>query len=130
MIGEGELAKSIKERVKRYNLEEKVVFLGTTNKVNELYNAMDCFVLPSRYEGLPVCGIEAQTNGLYCLFSSTITEELKNSEHVKFISIENLEEWKESILKIDSNNRSLSNEIINKYEIKKITNKIIRIINN
>lgn len=129
LIGEGELKEKIENKVREYKLEDRVIFYGTTDKVYELYNAMDCFVLPSKYEGLPVCGIEAQANGLYCLFSNTITNELKNSNCVKFIGIDNVDEWKKEILNVNEYNRTISKDICNKYDIKKICKVITGILN-
>ena len=77
-----------------------MIFLGTTDKIHEYYQAMDVFLLPSKFEGLPVVGIEVQANGLPCLFSKNITEELKINENVSFLDIDNIEAWKDCILKI------------------------------
>src|SRR5262249_24533295 len=58
-------------------LGEHVRFLGVRGDVPRLLRgAMDVFLLPSRYEGLPLAGIEAQAAGLPCILSNTITEEL------------------------------------------------------
>lgn len=64
------------KKIRDYGIEDKVEFLGLREDVNLLMSAMDCFVLPSRYEGLPIVGIEAQAIGLPCFFSDTITREL------------------------------------------------------
>lgn len=37
---------------------------------------MDCMILPSLYEGLPMVGVEAQCSGLPVIFSDTITKEV------------------------------------------------------
>ena len=52
LVGDGELNSEIRERVKSYNLSDNVIFYGTTGKVNELYQAMDCFVFPSHLKTL------------------------------------------------------------------------------
>ena len=54
---------------------EKTLFLGQMADVSGWYQAMDCFVLPSLFEGLPVVGIEAQAAGLPCFFSDQVTDE-------------------------------------------------------
>ena len=61
-------------------------FVGNVGNVNEWYQAFDCFVLPSIWEGLPVVGVEAQTADLPCFFSSSITREIGLSDRVTFPS--------------------------------------------
>ena len=76
LIGDGELKSYIIEKVKNYGLEDRVIFTGVRSDVNELLQAMDIFVFPSIYEGLPVTVIEAQAAGLLCIISDTITDEV------------------------------------------------------
>ena len=75
LVGEGPLEELIKEKVKKLNIEDKVLFLGFRNDINELLNAMDIFILPSISEGLPVSLIEAQSNGLLIYASTGVSKE-------------------------------------------------------
>lgn len=122
LIGDGELRKTIEEKVVNRGLHDKVLFLGNRNDVADLYNVMDIFLLPSHYEGLPVVGVEAQANGLKCLFSDKVTEETKLIEETMFIPL-NLECWKKVICNIDyvSNRKMVSVQVVNNenYDIKK-----------
>lgn len=59
------------------SLENVVYFLGMRNDVPQLMQAMDVFLLPSHFEGLPVVGIEAQAAGLPSFF---LIQLLKKSE--------------------------------------------------
>lgn len=100
LIGNGELEKNIKDQVKKLNLHQKVIFLGTTDKVEDYFQIMDIFLLPSRFEGLPIVGIEAQASGLKCFFSNSITKEVEISNLCEFLNINVFPlEWTESILK-------------------------------
>lgn len=65
LIGEGELEKEIRSLIDELGLENNVLFLGLRNDVNELMQAMDVFILPSKFEGLGIVLIEAQTSGLF-----------------------------------------------------------------
>jgi len=76
LIGTGELEQSVEEKARALGLRDKVLFLGQMADVSEWYQAMDCFVLPSLFEGLPVVGIEAQAAGLPCFFSDRVTDEV------------------------------------------------------
>lgn len=87
LIGDGPLRNEIKEKVKHLNIENKVIFINMTDRPEDYYQAMDCFLLPSLYEGLPVVGVEAQINGLRCYFANTITNEVKISDNVIFLSL-------------------------------------------
>ena len=106
LSGTGELENSIREKVKALNIEDKVIFLGFRKDVNCLLNVMDVFLLPSVYEGLPLCAIEAQTSGLPTVVSKAIPEEANISD--SFCRIDNFytERWVEKILGIKSVDRS------------------------
>ena len=99
MIGVGELEQAAKEKARSLGLEEKVLFLGQIANVNEWYQAMDCFVLPSLFEGLPVVGIEAQAAGLPCFFSDRVTDEVLLTPDARRISLDaSNEDWSKEIL--------------------------------
>ena len=99
LIGQGNLKKKIVKKVEELGLKDNVIFTGQINNVSDYYNAMDIFILPSLYEGLPVVGIEAQANGLLCEFSTDMTKETKVLNTTRFISLkETPENWAKIIL--------------------------------
>ncbi len=75
IIGYGELEKPMLEKVRDYEMEDNVLYLGRTEDIRRFYNAFDCFLLPSLYEGVPVVGIEAECCGLPMFFSTEISKE-------------------------------------------------------
>jgi glycosyltransferase involved in cell wall biosynthesis len=77
LVGEGELRPAIEAKVARLGLHDRVIFAGSRSDVPRMMmGAMDTLILPSRVEGLPVVGIEAQAAGLGILLSDFITTEL------------------------------------------------------
>lgn len=77
LVGDGDLRPDIATKVERLGLSQRVVFAGPRDDVPRLMlGAMDVFVLPSWFEGLPLVGIEAQAAGLPCILSNEITQEL------------------------------------------------------
>ena len=117
LIGEGELKEKIQKKVEEMNMQNSVIFLGTTDKVQNYLQAMDLFALPSRFEGLPVVGIEAQASGTKCLFSSNITKETKITDNTEFLDM-NIQEWKKRILNCKNMSRKYKNVIDDRYNIK------------
>lgn len=97
LIGEGERMKLIRSEVEKMGIEGKVRFTGTRSDVAKLYSAMDVFCLPSFYEGLPVVALEAQANGLPCLFSDRMTKEVVLTPGARQLSIENPEPWVKAV---------------------------------
>ena len=94
LVGVGEKEEEIKKQVADLGLEQKVKFLGNRNDANELYQAMDIFVMPSFFEGVPVVGVEAQFADLPCVFSDKVPQEVKFHSKTKFVSLnEPLQYW-------------------------------------
>lgn len=131
LLGTGELEKEIKEKVIQKGLDKNVIFLGVKSNINDYYQAMDIFILPSLFEGLPIVGIEAQASGLKCVFSDNVTREVDITGNVEFLSIEKPEEWKNCILNLKTakNIRNNQKETIEQrgYDIKNQTKQIERI---
>lgn len=94
----GSYINDIKHKVVKYHLDDCVKFLGPRNDVPDLMQAMDCFILPSLFEGLPMVGIEAQTAGLPCWFSDVITKEVAVTNLAHYISLnKSPAEWADEI---------------------------------
>ena len=102
-LGGGELQEQIAAKVKEFNLEKKVIFAGIVNNVKEHMDAMDIFLLPSLYEGLPCVCVESQANGLPNMLSSNITKEVALNTAVCFLEIISAEEWADMVLEIYAN---------------------------
>ena len=94
LIGEGELEEELKEYSKELGIINNVIFYGVSDCINQFYSAMDFFVFPSLFEGMPNTVIEAQTSGLQCIVSDSVTKECKITDKVKFKSLQNSAEVK------------------------------------
>lgn len=128
LIGEGERMKLIRSEVEKMGIEGKVRFTGTRSDVAKLYSAMDVFCLPSFYEGLPVVALEAQANGLPCLFSDRMTKEVVLTPGARQLSIENPEPWVKAVQEAQRQNTcalperydiAFEGEILKNFYIKK-----------
>ena len=100
-VGKGaELENNIR-KAKSLGIEEKVIFLGLRDDVNDVLQAFDVFVFPSLYEGLGLAVVEAQASGLPCLISDTITDEVSCTKSVFFMSRDLApEEWAKEVVKL------------------------------
>lgn len=97
LIGDGGLRNGLAAQAKEAGIENAVYFLGRQENVNELYQMMDLFVLPSNFEGLPISLIEAQAAGLNCLCSDTVSRDSDINGNIKFIPLD-IENWSKEII--------------------------------
>lgn len=101
LIGEGELEQDIRNKVMALGLEDSVRFMGKQKDTSKFYQAMDCFVLPSRYEGLGVVAIEAQACSVPVICSTAVPKDAKITSSVKFIELdESSSNWADSVLDV------------------------------
>ena len=120
LIGEGSLRSKIEKKVVEKGLKNSIIFLTKRNDMEYLYQVMDLFVLPSLYEGLPVSCLEAQVNGLECIVSRTVTDELKKQTIGSIITMLPLEKkvWMQNIVSCKIRQTSISQHINNdNYDI-------------
>lgn len=75
LVGGGADMPKIQAKVQELGIAERVRFLGVRSDVADLMQAMDVFVFPSLYEGLPVTMVEAQASGLPCIISDKVPPE-------------------------------------------------------
>jgi len=76
LIGDGPLRSMIEARVAGYSLEKHFVFAGLRPDVPRLMKgAMDLFLFPSHYEGLPLTLLEAQAAGIQSIASDAVSRE-------------------------------------------------------
>lgn len=74
-VGNGEQMTAVRSKAHEFGLDSSIKFLGVRDDVNELYQAFDVLLLPSKYEGLPVTGVETQALGLPMVASTEISDE-------------------------------------------------------
>lgn len=87
LVGKGELEEDIRKKVRDLEMEDAVMFTGIRSDIQELLQAMDVFVLPSRFEGLGIVAIEAQAAGLRIFTSNQIPDEAKVTELLEKINL-------------------------------------------
>ena len=75
LVGGGEDMPKMQAKAQKLGISERVRFLGVRSDVADLMQAMDVFVFPSLYEGLPVTMVELQAAGLPCLISDKVPPE-------------------------------------------------------
>lgn len=127
LVGQGELESEIKNEIALHDLDDSVKFLGVRKDIPQLLSTMDGFVFPSLYEGMPNTVIEAQTNGLPCLISDTITKEAAVTKLVDFENINNDPSiWSNKIINMinkNSNKKRINASIVmkqNNYDVAEV----------
>ena len=100
IIGDGKLKDAMFRKIHDYGVEHEVIYLGVREDIQQFYNAMDCFLLPSLYEGLSVAGVEAECCGLPVFFSDQVPPESSPCEDLGcFIGLDkSASEWSRIIL--------------------------------
>lgn len=91
-------------------VSDRFVFAGQQADMRSVYSALDCLVMPSLFEGLPLTAVEAQVNGLPCVLSDTVTVDCSISTGVRFVPLSNPAGWVDAIVNADRARTSLVGE--------------------
>lgn len=130
IVGDGELYNDLIIHIRDLKIEDKVLLLPSTSKIEDYYQAMDIFVLPSLYEGLGIVNIEAQACGLKTIVSERVPEIAKISDLLSFVNLSDGEKaWANEIIKSKDYERKEQKDILAKsgYDIDTECEKLIDI---
>lgn len=128
LCGTGEMMDLIVEQTIKFNIQNKVSFMGNVSNIYELMQGMDCAILPSFYEGFPVVTVEAQCSDLPIFVSDNITKETQITNAISYISLQDSsKKWADIILEKSSSykRQNMSDVIIDSgFDISNIAKKL------
>lgn len=131
LVGGGDLMPVISKRIEELGIKDNVIITGMVSDYAQYYNVMDVFVFPSKWEGLPISVVEAQTTGLKCFISNKITNEVCLTDLVERLPIDKGPcIWADVVLKSVFNRKDVTAQIINAgFDIKTTSNELIDFYN-
>ena len=88
LIGGGELKNELKNQIGELGLKPDACCMSWQDNVQDYFQIMDVFCLPSRFEGLGITSVEAQAAGLKCLLSDTIPKEAGVTDLAVFLPLD------------------------------------------
>ncbi len=130
LLGEGEDRPMLEQKIRDMGLEHHVIMTGNVTNVADYLSAMDVFVFPSLFEGLPLSILEVQANGLPCVISTGVPKDVFLTDLLKPLALSDPKKnWVETILSArrgdtESYNRLLRNS---DYAVEQAMGKIYRI---
>ena len=121
-IGDGDIKQQIENKVKKLNINN-IIFLGTRQDISKIMKASDIFILPSKWEGLPITALEALASKLKLLLSNTYgnrTVYKYNKENVELFELFDKTDLSNKILNSSFN----FSEIKNFFTLEKMVKKL------
>ena len=117
LVGTGKLEDTIKLKAEEMGIKKSICFTGAVTDVHKYLSAMDLFLFPSIYEGLPVAIVEAQASGLRILISDSISPDCVLTDLVtRKALLSPVAEWVSelvsSYLAIERDDRSVYSQIV------------------
>ena len=99
MLGEGPDRPMLEQKIRDMGLQDHVVMTGNVANVADYLSAMDVFVFPSLFEGLPLSILEVQANGLPCVISDGVPEDVFLTDLIRPLSLnQDKQLWLDAIL--------------------------------
>lgn len=130
LVGKGKLEQQIRTKAWELGILDSVIFAGVRSDVPHLLSAMDVFVMPSFYEGMPNTVIEAQATGLPCIIADTITREANITGLVEYLQLNNADLWADRVLSAIRDDRIDTKDsfIANKYDIESVVDEFVKYV--
>lgn len=101
LIGTGDLLEQVQHQARELQLADRIVFAGVRRDMPAAYRAMDAFLLPSLFEGLPVVLVEAQASGLPCFAADTVDRGVAFTPNLRYLPLNDPAAWGRAAAKAD-----------------------------
>lgn len=105
MAGTGADLDKLRNEIKARKLEKTVFLLGFIDNMLEFYKSIDCFVMPSWFEGLPMAQLEVMALGIPLLTTTGpgMNEVPTDGEDAIFLEMKNPEDMAEKVIGLYKN---------------------------
>lgn len=133
LIGDGDDREMLESTAKSLEIQDKVIFAGSVTNVQDYLSAMDVFVFPSLYEGLPLSILEVQANGLPCVISDTVPPDVFLTDLIHPMNLKDSEDkWISKILSVKrENDRNYAEDLKTAgFDLKTAMEKVYKIYEN
>ena len=131
LVGDGPLKEKFINKAHDLGIHDSIIFAGIRSDIPRLLSAMDAFIFPSFYEGMPNTVIEAQATGLPCVISENITKEANITGLVDYLSLtESAETWAKLSVSRANKSRMDTADLfrVKNYDIKETAKEFERIV--
>lgn len=98
IVGDGPLKGSLREKARKLGIGKNIITPGAVSNPASYLSAFDVFVFPSLNEGLGIAAIEAQVNGLPCVVSDALSNEIEISNEVIYLPTNKPDVWADTIM--------------------------------
>ena len=127
LIGTGTEAEKrhVHNIVEQHHLQDRVKFMGVRTDATSLMSCFDAFVLPSIQESFSLVLVEAQIQGVRCVASSAVPDEvICNDDCFKLSINEPSEKWADLLL---SKSVIKRNKDVNRFDINNVLDELIKL---
>ena len=129
LLGTGPDLDRVKQKVNQLGLSDKILFLGVRNDWPNLIKMLDVFLLPSRFEGLPLVALEAQFTGVPTLISDKIDEMTVISDNTIRLPIDSSKLWAKKIVEVSDFPRKRVEETFSKmFSMQENNEQVLRML--
>ena len=97
LLGDGEDWEKLTKLIRDMKLEDRVILTGNVRNVSDYLSAMDVFAFPSLFEGMPLSIVEVQANGLPCVLSTGVPQDVFMTDLLQPISLDYPDKWSDAI---------------------------------
>ncbi len=131
LVGNGQMEDQVKRWIVESGMNDAVIFAGVRSDISSILSAIDVFVFPSLYEGMPNTVIEAQANGLPCVIADTITKEADITGLVHYLPLNiGADEWaRKAIVEASAIHRNTAKDFAEAgYDIESATRTFVNLV--